>query len=129
MGFLSKSFEGLRKFGTKSIGEMRKVGTKYGGQVSGVADFLQKNALPTVEKVGRAVSTGAKVAAPIISQLNPTAGKVVGLIGKGAGMAADAARKADRGITEGRQIVSNVKAGRLDAAMEGANRVKALTRR
>jgi hypothetical protein len=123
MGLSLRSFDSLRKFGTKSIGEIRKFGTKHGAEINKAADFLQKNALPTIEKVGRGVAEGAKVAAPIISEINPTAGRIVGLVGRGAGMAAKAAGASNRAITKGREavrqgdkIVSDVEAGRLASA-------------
>ncbi len=123
MGLSLKSFNDLRKFGMKAAGEIRKFGAKHGGEISKAADFLQKNALPTIEKVGRGVAEGAREAAPIISEINPTAGRIVSLVGRGAGMAAKAAGQTNRAITKGREampqvnkIVSDVEAGRLDTA-------------
>lgn len=123
MGLSLRSFDSLRKFGTKAIGEVRKFGTKHGAEINKAADFLQKNALPTIEKVGRGVAEGAKVAAPIIGEINPTAGRIVGLVGRGAGMAAKAAGESNRAITKGRaalpqvnKIVSDVEAGNLAGA-------------
>lgn len=123
MGLSLKSFNDLRKFGMKAAGEIRKFGAKHGGEISKAADFLQKNALPTIEKVGRGVAEGAKVAAPIAGEINPTLGRVVSLIGKGAGMAASAAGQSNKAITRGREalpqvnkLIGDVEAGRLDTA-------------
>lgn len=123
MGLSLKSFDSLRKFGTKAVGEIRKFGTKHGAEINKAADFLQKNALPTIEKVGRGVAEGAKVAAPLAGEINPTLGRVVRLVGRGAEMAASAAGKSNRAISKGREalpqvnrIVSDVEAGRLDTA-------------
>lgn len=136
MGLSLRSFDNLRKFGTKAIGEIRKFGTKHGGEINKAADFLQKNALPTIEKVGRGVAEGAKVAAPLISEINPTAGRIVGLVGRGAGMAAEAAGKGNRAITKGREavrqgdkIVSDIEAGRLASAYNRGEGLRKTLRR
>lgn len=117
MGFFSKSFSGLSKFGQKLGKNAVKFGQKAIHTASAVGEGISK-ALPDVEKVAGTISKVAKAAAPYASMINPALGKGVQLVGQGADLVGQVSRrgqKADAGIRSG---IEAAKGGNLNNAVQ-----------
>lgn len=117
MGFFSKSFSDISRFGQKLGKSAIKFGNKAAKTASSVGEGISK-ALPSVEKVAKQVSQVAKAAAPYAGMINPALGKAVGLVGSGADLVASSVKKgraAEVGIRGG---IEAAKKGDLQGAVK-----------
>lgn len=107
-GFFKHVGAGFRRFGSEAGKDLKSAGK-----------FIEKKALPVIEKVAKGVATGLKYATPVIGVLAPELLPVAlgaGALAKTIGTAAGASRKA---IGAGREIVGGIKSGSAKKIISG----------
>ena len=87
--------------------------------------FIRKQALPTLERVGKAALKGAKLALPIISAIAPQVGVPLSLAIKGAELAGGGIGDIKRGAKQVELLADNIGKGNIRGAIRRGKQVQA----
>jgi hypothetical protein len=87
--------------------------------------FLAKQALPTLERLGKSALAGAKMALPVISAIAPQIGVPLGLAIKGAELARGGVGDIRRGAKQVELLADNIGKGNLAGALRRGRQAQA----
>ena len=87
--------------------------------------FIAKNALPTLERLGKEAYRTAKMALPVISAIAPQIGVPLGLAIKGVELASGGVGDIRRGAKQVELLADNIGKGNLRGALRRGRQVKA----
>jgi hypothetical protein len=115
-------FGGIGKRISRGVNKFGKDARRGLGQAG---RFLAKQALPTLERLGKDAYRTAKVALPIISAIAPQIGVPLGLAIKGVELASGGVGDIRRGAKQVELLADNIGKGNLAGALRRGRQVKA----